>query len=52
MIVLCSVVSLKLPLMLEAVKEHITKRFNQKLLINYSDAKVCDIHVCAHGIVA
>ena len=40
-IVLCSVVLMKLPLMLEDIKEHVTKRFNQKLLIHYSDAKVC-----------
>ena len=40
-IVLCSVVLMKLPLMLEDIKEHVTKRFSQKLLIHYSDAKVC-----------
>ncbi|XP_065887366.1 mitogen-activated protein kinase kinase kinase 2-like [Dysidea avara] len=34
-----SVVLMKLPLMLEDIKEHVTKRFNQKLLIHYSDAK-------------
>jgi len=38
--IVCSVVLMKLPLVLEDVKEHITKRFSQKLLIHYSDAKV------------
>jgi len=42
-ITLCSVVLIKLPLMLEDIKEHITKRFNQKLLIHYSDTKVCSV---------
>ena len=48
-IVLCSVVLMKLPLMLEDIKEHVTKRFSQKLLIHYSDAKVCVgvLFVCA-----
>ena len=40
---------MKLPLKLEDVKEHVSKRFSQQLLIHYSDTKVCSVCVCGRA---